>query len=149
MQIINYLAANGPWAWVIAGLVMLGLELVLPGGFLLWMGVAGIVTGFVTMAYPLAWPVQWVMFGAMSLVFILAWLRFSRGREKASDSPYLNRRADRFIGHEAVLDFPIEAGSGRLALGDTIWRISGPDLPAGRRVRVVAHEGAVLKVEPI
>ena len=45
MQIVEYLAANGPWAWIVAGLVMLALELVLPGGFLLWMGVAGIVTG--------------------------------------------------------------------------------------------------------
>lgn len=149
MQVVEFLAAYGAWSWIVAGLVLLALELVVPGGYLLWMGVAGIVTGLATMLLPMGWPVQWVIFGALSLVSILLWVRWQRGRQSLSDQPFLNRRAERFIGHEAVLDFPIEAGYGRLALGDTIWRISGPDLPAGRRIRVVAHDGAVLKVEPI
>ena len=64
-------------------------------------------------------------------------MRWVRSRPAQSDRPYLNRRAERFVGHEAVLDQPIEGGFGRLALGDTVWRVTGPDLPAGRRVRIV------------
>jgi membrane protein implicated in regulation of membrane protease activity len=29
-----------------------------------------------------------------------------------------------------------------------MWRIAGPDLMAGQRVRVVSADGAVLRVEP-
>ena len=50
--------------------------------------------------------------------------------------------------YEAIIDEPIRDGFGRLTLDDTIWRIAGPDLAAGEKVRVVGADGAVLKVEP-
>lgn len=149
MGLIDFLAANAPWGWVIAGLVLLALELVVPGGFLLWLGIAGLVTGLVVLLQPIAWPLQWLMFGLLALVAIFIWTRWTRNRTGQSDKPYLNRRTDTFIGHEAVLEHPIAGGFGRLALGDTIWRISGPDLPAGHRIRIVGSEGAVLLVEAI
>ncbi len=149
MDIINAIADYGPWAWIVAGAVLLALELVVPGGFLLWLGVAGIITGIATMIWPsLDWAVEFVIFGGLSLVLIIVWMRFFKNRESPSDRPYLNRRADVFIGHEAVLNEPIRDGFGRLSLGDTVWRVTGPDLPAGQKVRVVSADGAVLKVEP-
>ena len=149
MQIVDFLSQNAPWSWIIAGLVLLALELVLPGGFLLWMGIAGILTGIIVLFQPLDWPVQWLIFGALSLVSILVWVRLTRHRGAQTDRPLLNRRAEQWIGQEAVLERPIEGGFGRLALGDTIWRIAGPDLPAGQKVRIIGAEGAVLRVEAI
>ncbi|MBN9335449.1 NfeD family protein [Devosia sp.] len=149
MVLIDFLAANAPWAWIIAGLILLALELVVPGGFLLWLGIAGLITGLVVLFQPIAWPFQWLMFGVLALVAIFIWTRWTRNRAGQSDRPYLNRRTDTFIGHEAVLEQPITDGFGRLALGDTIWRISGPDLPAGQKIRVVGSDGAVLRVEAI
>lgn len=149
MQIIAFLGENAPWSWIVAGLVLLALELVVPGGFLLWMGIAGILTGVLTLFQPLDWPVQWLIFGVLSLVSILIWVRLTRNRGNQTDRPLLNHRAEQFIGHQAVLDQPIAGGFGRLALGDTIWRIAGPDLPAGQRVRIIGAEGAVLRVEAI
>ena len=46
-----------------------------------------------------------------------------------------------------MLDEPIRDGIGRLALDDTVWRVQGPDLAAGSRVRIVEADGALLKVE--
>jgi inner membrane protein len=147
MEIINAIASYGPWAWIVAGVVLLALELVVPGGFLLWVGVAGIITGLASMAWVIGWPFQFLIFGALSLVLIVAWMRFFKPKETQSDKPFLNDRAGAYVGHEAVLDEPIRDGYGRLSLGDTVWRIAGPDLPAGRRVRVVSADGALLKVE--
>ena len=45
MQIIELVASYGPWSWMVAGLVLLALELVVPGGFFLWLGISGLVTG--------------------------------------------------------------------------------------------------------
>lgn len=149
MQIIELIGQNAPWSWIVAGLVLLALELVVPGGYLLWMGIAGILTGLLVLFQPLDWPVQWLIFGVLSLVSILAWLRLTRHRGAQTDRPLLNRRAEQFIGQEAVLDQPIADGFGRLRLGDTIWRVSGPDLPAGQRVRIIGAEGAVLRVEAV
>lgn len=149
MNLIETIASNGPWAWVIGGLILLGLELAVPGGILVWLGMAGIITGLVTLFWPLAWPLQFLVFGALSLISIVAWLRYAKNRPPQTDRPYLNRRPDTFIGHEAVLEEPIREGFGRVALGDTLWRVAGPDLPAGRRVRIVGSDGAVLKVEAV
>ncbi len=149
MEIIAFLADSGPWSWIVAGLILLALELVVPGGFLLWLGIAGTLTGILTLFQPLPWAVQWLVFGVLSLVSILVWLRIARRRSAAGSAPELNRRTDRYIGHEAVLDTPIENGFGRLALGDSVWRIAGPDLPAGQRIRIVGAEATVLRVEAV
>lgn len=149
MDIVGLLVSYGAWAWVVAGVVLLALELVVPGGILLWLGVAAIVTGLASFLQLVSWPFEFLIFGGLSLVLIAGWLRYWKGRERPSDRPFLNRRAERFVGHEAVLDEPILDGFGRLALGDTVWRVSGPDLPAGRRVRIVGADAAVLKVEAV
>jgi inner membrane protein len=149
MELIAFIAANGPWSWMIAGLVLLSLELVVPGGFLVWMGIAAILTGLVTLVQQPPWAVQWLVFGILSLVSILAWVRFTRNRKPETDAPRLNQRTERFVGQEAVLEQPISGGFGRLRLEDTVWRVSGPDLPVGERVRIVGADAAVLRVEPV
>lgn len=149
MQVIDFIAANGPWAWIVAGLVLLALELVVPGGFLLWMGISGIVTGVIVLFQPIGWPLQWLIFGVLSLVTIVLWVRWARSRPTPTDRPLLNRRAEQFVGQEAVLEQPIEQGFGRVVLGDTVWRVSGADMPVGQRVRIVGNDGAVLKVEAV
>ncbi|QQR39058.1 NfeD family protein [Devosia rhizoryzae] len=148
MEVIGFLAEYGPWSWIVAGLILLALELVVPGGYLLWTGIAGILTGFITLVQQPPWPLQWLIFGVLSLVSILTWVRFTRNRREESDRPLLNERTQQFVGQEAVLDQPITNGFGRVALGDTVWRVSGPDLPAGQRVRIVGADGNVLRVEP-
>ena len=149
MGLVDFIAQNAAWAWIIAGLILLGLELVMPGGYLLWMGIAGVLTGGLVFFQPIAWPLQWLIFGVLSLVSILVWVRVTRQRETVSDHPFLNRRGESFVGQDFVLDQPIAGGFGRLALGDTIWRVAGPDLHAGQRIRIVGSEGAVLRVEAI
>jgi membrane protein implicated in regulation of membrane protease activity len=149
MQIVDFVAANAHWSWIVAGLILLALELLLPGGFLLWMGISGIITGLVAMYQPIGWPLQWLIFGVLSLVTIALWVRWNRSRPTPTDRPYLNRRADQLIGQEVVLEQAIAQGFGRVVLGDTVWRVSGVDQPVGQKVRIVGSEGAVLKVEPV
>ncbi|GHA26928.1 membrane protein [Devosia pacifica] len=149
MVLIDWIASFGAWAWIIAGLVLLALELVVPGGVLVWMGIAGIITGLAAMVQPLSWPLQWGLFGVLSVVAIITWLRFSGSRPQITDRPHLNRRAETLVGREAVLVEPIAGGFGRVPLNDTVWRVAGPDLDAGTRVRVIGATGAVLSVEPV
>jgi membrane protein implicated in regulation of membrane protease activity len=144
MMLIEFLASYGGWSWLVAGLVMLALELAVPGGFLLWMGIAGIITGIVTLRYPMDWPIQWLMFGGFSLAAIVLWTMFYKKRPEAPDR--LNRRIEQLIGKEAVLETGIGPDYGRIALGDTVWLVSGEELPGGTRVRIVGADGAVLKV---
>jgi membrane protein implicated in regulation of membrane protease activity len=147
MMLLDMFVQYGPWAWFVVGLVLLALELVVPGGWFLWLGAAGIVTGLTAFIPGVGWPFQVTIFGVLALVIVVGWTMISRNRKPTSDRPLLNQRAEVFIGHEGVIDEPITQGYGRLRLGDSVWRIAGPDLAAGAKVRVVGAEGAVLKVE--
>ncbi|HVW93052.1 MAG TPA: NfeD family protein [Devosia sp.] len=147
MHLFSLFVEYGAWSWAIVGLVLLGLELTAPGGVFLWLGIAAIVTAAVRFVLPLDWPRQIGVFGLLGLVSVLFWLRVVRERGgEATDRPLLNNRAEQHVGEELLLSEPIIAGMGRVPVGDTIWRVAGPDLPAGSKVRVVGYDGAVLKV---
>lgn len=150
MDLIAFAAEYGPWSWIVGGMVLLAIELVVPGGIVVWLGVAAIAVGIVTLVQPISWPVQWVLYGVLAIGSLVGWLKFSRrNKGEESDRPFLNRRAERFTGHETVLMESIHEGYGRVELGDSVWRVSGPDMPAGARVRIIGHEGAVLNVEAV
>jgi hypothetical protein len=50
------------------------------------------------------------------------------------------------VGREFTLEKPIIDGFGTVRIGDTVWRVAGPDAPAGSRVKVVQVDGANLTV---
>ncbi|MDQ6433662.1 NfeD family protein [Mesorhizobium sp. LHD-90] len=132
----------GPWNWMVLGLALLAIEIVTPGFYLLWIGLAALVVGAISLALWDAafwgWQVQVVAFLALSLVAAYAGYKLMGGRKTESDQPLLNRRGEQLVGRTAMLSEPIREGYGRIQLGDTMWRVSGPDLPAGARVKVVS-----------
>jgi membrane protein implicated in regulation of membrane protease activity len=75
------------------------------------------------------------------------WRHFAAKVEKPTDTPFLNRRAESYVGRVFTLDKPIVNGTGAVRIDDTIWRVSGPDCPAGSRVRVASADGANLLVQ--
>ena len=75
------------------------------------------------------------------------WRRLSRQIPGDTDQPFLNRRADALVGRTFTLEKPIVDGHGTVRIDDSVWRITGADVPAGRRVKVVRVEGTALKVE--
>jgi len=143
----------GPWNWMVLGLVLLVLEILLPGVFLLWIGIAALVVGAVSLAlwdtaiWP--WEIQVVVFLVLSLLAAFGGRKLMSGRDAESDQPLLNRRSEQLIGRTATLAEPIREGYGRIQLGDTVWRVAGPDLPVGTRVRVVSVKDAELVVAPV
>lgn len=132
----------GPWNWVVLGLVLLGLEIFAPGVYLLWIGIAALIVGAASLALWEAgfwgWQVQVLLFLILSLASAYFGKKFVVSHQGDTDQPLLNRRSEQMIGRTATLAEPIRDGRGRIQLGDTLWRVSGPDLPAGTRVRVIA-----------
>ncbi len=150
-MIATVISELGPWSWWIFGLILLGLEILVPGVFLLWIGFAALVIGAVSFflwdSAIWGWQVQWLSFAVLALVFALAGRRVMEARAEDSDHPMLNRRMDGLIGRTATLEEPIREGRGRIRLDDTFWMVRGPDLPAGTRVRVTTHAERDLTVE--
>jgi membrane protein implicated in regulation of membrane protease activity len=96
----------------------------------------------------MSWQWQGVAFAVFAVASIPLWRRFAHNVEPPEERPYLNRRADEMIGQTFTLDKPIADGVGTIRVGDTVWRVSGADRPAGSRVKIVRVDGARLVVEP-
>ena len=137
------------WAWLVLGLGLIGLEVAAPGVFMLWLGIAAVLTGLVALAVTLPWQGALVLFASLAIVSVLVGRALARRRGAGdAEQPWLNRRGDALVGRAFVLDRPIVAGEGRVRVDDSVWRAVGPDAPAGTAVRVLRIDGATLVVGP-
>ena len=137
------------YGWWLLALVLIGAELMLPGYFMLWIGIAAAAMGVILMFVPaLSFLSQAVLFVVLALVSCYVYWHFVRvAAREPSDQPNLNRRAEQFVGRRYVLDVPIVNGRGKVKVGDSPWLAEGPDLPAGTEVEVVGVDGTTLKVQ--
>ena len=141
----------GPWTWWVAGLILLSLEIVLPGVFLMFFGISALVVGTIAIvAGPDAawwpWQAQVVAFGVLALISAFLGRNIWASKNQPSDKPHLNDRGGALVGRLATLSEPIVDGAGRVKLGDTTWRVKGPDLPVGTKVKIASSESSVLSV---
>ena len=137
----------GTWNWLIFGFILMALELLAPGIFLFWLGLAALLVGLLSFLIHPSWQTQLLMFAVFVVAAVPLWRRFARSPASASKSnPFLNKRTDAMVGRVFTLEKPIIDGSGTVRIDDTIWRVAGPDAPAGSRVRVVRADGASLTV---
>ena len=147
MDWLNDLDAH--WVWLTLGLVLAGLEMLVPGVYLIWLAVAAIITGVLTGLFDLSLPMQVIDFVFLALILAFSAKRFLRDKPIESADPLMNRRGARMVGETALVVQAIEHGSGRVHFGDGDWIARGPDGAAGERVRIVGSDGASLLVEPL
>ena len=137
------------WWWVLA-LVLIAGEVLAPGFFLLWIGIAAAVMGIVTWVVPeLGVIAQAVLFVILAFASCLCYWKFIRTRLARNDDPAartLSRRGEQMIGQRYVLIEAIVNGRGKARVGDGQWLVAGPDLPVGAEVEVVGVDGVLLKV---
>jgi len=146
----------GLWNWVLAGFVLLALELLIPGVFLLWFGLGALLTAAISAVmmeiFPLAqsWQFQLALFLVFSTGFVMLGRALTSPTiRRDTDTPFLNRRTDALIGHITTLDEKLQGGHGHVRIADSLWRITGPDLPAKTRVRLVRFIDGVFEVERV
>lgn len=137
------------YAWLALGLLLAAAEMAIPGVFLIWMAGAAIITGLVTWVVPIGTPLQIVLFATLAILAVFTGRRYLRSHPVEAADPKMNDRGARAVGEIVVVTQAIDGGSGRVRLGDSEWIAKGPDSGPGTRMRVAAHDGAVLIVEPI
>jgi membrane protein implicated in regulation of membrane protease activity len=137
------------YLWWILALVLIAIEVVAPGYFMLWIGIAAAVTGVLLWVMPgMSLLLQAIVFAVLAFASCAVYWRWLRPRlqPREAGAEQLNRRAEQMIGRRYVLVDAIVNGRGKAQVGDGQWLVSGPDLPAGSTVEVVAVDGATLSV---
>jgi membrane protein implicated in regulation of membrane protease activity len=137
------------WHWWIFAFVLAIMEIIVPGAFFIWFGLSSLVTGVVLLAIPsLGWEWQLVFWVVLGLATVIGWRLWVHAHPNQSeDNNSLNRRGQQYMGRVLELDEPIINGQGKAKLGDTVWRVSGPELGRGHKVKVVGTNGTILVVE--
>src|SRR4051795_2957938 len=148
-MLIEYLTTLGKWNWLILSAAFFVLELLAPGAFMLWLGLSALLVGIISFFADWPWQYQLIAFAVFALASIPLWRRFAHRVERPGDQPFLNRRADAFVGRVFTLERPIVSGNGTVKIDDTIWRLAGADCPGGSRVKVVRADAATLVVVPV
>lgn len=144
-QIAHYL-------WWILALILIAGELMLPGYFLLWIGIAAAVMGMLLWLVPgMGLLAQAIVFALLAIASCFAYARWLRPKieRRAPGDDRLNRRGEQMIGQRFEVIEAIVNGRGKVRVGDGQWLVSGPDLPAGSTVEVVAVEGTTLTVRAV
>jgi len=135
------------FAWAGLALLLFAAEALAPGAFMLWLGLAAAAVFLGVLLVPgIPLLAQAAAFVVLSFVSIQVYRRWFRGRMPRTDQPMLNRRADALVGRVVPLDQGIVNGRGRVQIADAFWDVSGPELPAGAAVRIVAAHGMTLEV---
>lgn len=149
-MLIDFLANLGPWNWVIAGVILMALETVIPGVYFLWFGISALVVGILAFAFgdTLSQPWELVLFALISVATVF-WVRnFANRQPVESEDKDLNQRGAQYFGRVVVVEDAISGGRGRVRVDDTLWLASGADAPKGTRVRITGAHGTVFTVEP-
>ena len=138
--------------WLSLGGLLLAAEMLGGNGYLLWSGVAAVITGLVVWLVPLGWEWQGVMFAVLTLLAAWLWSRWLRNRvkrQKPADAQ-LNQRGQQLLGRRFTLETALVNGRGHVRVGDSSWPvIADDDLAAGSKVEVVAIEGITLHIRVV
>ena len=137
-----------PWLWVILACLLMGLELIIPGAFMLWFGLAALLTAGVVSFFVLSQPLQVFIFALISVALVIIGVVLKK-RLRVTDTDHSQNRVERLVGQSFVLEEAIVNGHGVIRVGDSPWRVSGEDAPAGQKVRVARVDGAQVFVEPV
>ena len=131
--------------WLVAGGGLLVLEVLVPGVFMMWLGLAALGTGGVVLAFDAGLAVQVVAFAIFAAVSIAVGLRLRGARHvhvvNTAQSGLLGRPARVLQVDGAVL---------RVRIGDSDWParlardVEAPDV--GSDLRVVGVDGMTVVV---
>lgn len=133
---------DASWAWLIAGVAIAGLEILVPGVFLLWIGLGALATGLVLTLLPdlpLAW--QLAAFAGNMLAAVGMGILLQRKAAVDPAASMLNRELAGLVGTRTVATTAFAAGRGRIRIQDTTFAASSADtLAPGDLVEIVGIE---------
>ena len=98
----------GTWNWLIFGFILMAFELMAPGVFLFWLGLAALLVGMLSFAINPSWQAQLLMFAVFAAAAVPAWRYFAKSASSSlrlRRTPAMSARANsiRSVGGMAPL----------------------------------------------
>lgn len=122
--------------WLILGIFLVFIEILLPGVYVIWFGLAALVMGGVVALLPLSVVWQLALFALLSLISVLIGLKVYGFKKKNRPININKIRGSEYIGRRYILEAPVRNGEGRLSMGDSSWIIKGEDCEVGTQIEI-------------
>ncbi len=136
---------NPPVIWLLAGLALLVAEALVPGAFMMWLGLAALGTGALTYGLDIAFGMQVLAFAVLAAVAIGVGMRLRPMRAPQ----VVNTRDSGLVGRGArvLVAGPHEL---RVRVGDSDWSArlakGRPEVAVDAELTVLGVDGTVLVV---
>lgn len=149
---MDFIFANSPYVWIFLGLTLLFSEFLLPGTFVMFLGIGAIFTGILTRLVPMEFYSQVVIWVVSSLVSILvggsAVRRFFKS--ESSVDPFVK---DDFLNQivPVEIDILVQRHGGKIRFQGTLWDAVSNDskITKGNYVRILSRENLTFTVERV
>jgi len=139
------------WHWVVAGLLLLILEINTGTFILLGLGVAAVSVGVLDYIYPITFTYEVLIWTALSAGYLMAWKKWM-AQQNVSDTGQSNYNLD-MLGTVTKAIEPHKKGKVHFdvpVLGETEWiAIADHPIEKGERVKIVEIIGQLIKVEQV
>jgi len=146
----SWMIENAHLLWWAAGAVLLASEMLLPGVFLLWIGIAAAITGVFAWLFPdMGFEGHGMIFAVLGAALIYVGKHYFYANTGPEPDAKVNIRGQQHVGKVYIVAEPIKDGRGHVSVADSRWLAEGPDTAVGDKVRVISVEGTILKVESV
>ena len=105
-DILTFFADQPGWAWLIVAVILFVLDVLAPGFYMVWFGLAAAAVGVLVFAVPMETNWQILAFCGACVIFLMIGRALWSGEGHASDKPLLNQRARQLIGRTFALTAP-------------------------------------------
>ncbi len=138
-------------AWLVTGLVLSLLELIVPGVYLIWFGLAGIFMSALVYFVPMSTNSQLIWFAIISAIFALLGLYIYRYIFKKNQIPQayrnLNNSAEQYVGNTVTVAENSEDHMTKVKIGDTYWlAYSEKDFKKGDTAKVIGVKDSLILI---
>lgn len=134
--------------WFIVGVVLAILELIVPGTYLIWFGMASLITAGITYVFPdlgMMWQLIWLALFSLLFAFI-GWKVYGRlvfTTNFPEQYKNLNDPIAQLTGKEVEV-VSVKGDKIQVEIGDTVWTASCSEkLKAGDRVIILGSSNHV------
>ncbi|WP_457577365.1 NfeD family protein [Desulfomarina sp.] len=145
-----------PLFWLIMGVMLLFLEMALPGFVLFFFGLGALVTSLVTYLYPLSisWQLALFIVASLACLFSLRDIiqrRFFKqptgeGEDKVDEDVLLAVAGERGVVCMTI----VPPKEGRIKYAGTFWRATADErIDEGEIISVVSQDGLIIHVEKV
>ncbi len=137
-----------PVIWFLIGLVLLLLELAIPGLIVIFFGVGAWFTALCLKFFDIGINVQLFIFLTSSILSLAVLRKYLKNKFFRENTSVINDLDDEFIGKTATAETSLKTGIvGKIIFKGTTWNaISDSDIEIGKQVKITGKESITLHV---